>query len=329
MDSLDTFFRAVQTFMDRLEEVDWRPLLIALGFHLLNLALRTRAWRNIIAAAYPQARVRWAPVFGAYCAGVGINSILPARGGDAVKLFLVHARVPQSSYPTLAATLVAETLFDLVMASVLLAWAFQLGVFPDLPDLPNLPTFEFGWLVDHPIAAALIGCAIVTLVVATSMILARRVRAFWARVRQGLVILRTPGRFIRTVVTYQAAGWGCRVGSAYFFLEAFHIPATFRNALLVLVIQAVATALPLTPGGLGPKQGLLLVVFTGLAPRSSILAYSVGQELAITAFNLVLGLACLGIMLRGFSFRRAMREAKAQRAEATVGAYPIDRRGPP
>ena len=33
-----------------------------------------------------------------------------------------------------------------------------------------------------------------------------------------------------------------------------------KNALLVLVVGSVATSLPLTPGGLGPKQALLVAV---------------------------------------------------------------------
>ena len=42
-------------------------------------------------------------------------------------------------------------------------------------------------------------------------IVGHRVRAFWERIRQGLVILTTPRRYLTSVVSYQFAGWCCRV----------------------------------------------------------------------------------------------------------------------
>ena len=46
--------------------------------------------------------------------GVGVNSIAPARAGDAVKLYLIKHRIAGASYATLAPTLLAETLLDVV-----------------------------------------------------------------------------------------------------------------------------------------------------------------------------------------------------------------------
>ena len=53
-------------------------------------------------------------IAGAYLAGVGVNAIMPARGGDVLKLYLVQDRVEGTTYPTLGATLIVETLFDMV-----------------------------------------------------------------------------------------------------------------------------------------------------------------------------------------------------------------------
>jgi uncharacterized membrane protein YbhN (UPF0104 family) len=311
VNSIQRFLDAFDRFVSAVGSVGWTALALALGFHLLNLLLRTRAWRNIVAAAYPDADVRWRWTFGAYCAGVGINGVAPARGGDVVKLFLLHGRVKGATYTTLASTLVAETLFDLVMGVSLLAWAWTLGVVPHLPDLPDLPAFEFSWLAGNPPVTIAV-LAVVAAALALGLVwLNRRVRALWARLRQGLTILGTPKRYLASVVSLQALGWVFRVASAYYFLEAFHVPATLRNALLVIVVQAVATSLPLTPGGLGPKQALLVVLLAGEAARATLLAFSVGMELAILAFNLTLGLGCMAVMLKGFRFREAMAQARA------------------
>src|SRR2546423_14792509 len=96
------FFHAVELFFDHLAAVRWTALAIALGLHVAKLWFRAIAWRNILRAAYPGERIRLLRVFGAYIAGVGVNSVAPARGGDAVKLYLIRHRIERSRYPTLA-----------------------------------------------------------------------------------------------------------------------------------------------------------------------------------------------------------------------------------
>ena len=54
----------------------------------------SRAWRNTIAASYPDEPVPWIRIYAAYLAGVGVNAIMPFRGGDVVKLFLAHRACP-------------------------------------------------------------------------------------------------------------------------------------------------------------------------------------------------------------------------------------------
>ncbi|MEW6583445.1 MAG: lysylphosphatidylglycerol synthase transmembrane domain-containing protein, partial [Actinomycetota bacterium] len=310
MDSLRRFWDAVEAFVDALGAVALGPLLLAVAFHVANLVLRTRGWRNILGAAYPDADVRWPPVFGAYTAGVGVNSVIPARLGDVVKLLLVHRSVPGSTYPTLTASLLAETVFDMVMGSAILLWALTFGITPELPDLPNLPIFEFSWMARHPLITG-VGVILALAALGVWLIIAQhRIRAFWARVEQGLAILRTPRVYGRTVVTYQAAGWVCRAITAYFFLRAFHIDATLRNALLIMVVQAVATVMPFTPGGVGPKQALLVVVLAGQAGEADVLALSVGMEIAIVATNVAVGAASLAVLFRGSGgIRGAIAEA--------------------
>ena len=49
-------------------------------------------------------------------------------------------------------------------------------------------------------------------------------------------------------------------------------------------VQALSTMTPFTPGGAGAQQALLVYVFRE-ASRTSVLAYSVGQQIALAAFN--------------------------------------------
>jgi uncharacterized membrane protein YbhN (UPF0104 family) len=309
VDSLESFWNAVQAFVDALGSVALGPLLLAVVFHLLNLALRTRAWRNILGAAYPAENVAWKPVFGAYCAGVGVNAVVPARGGDVVKLLLAHRSIRGSSYPALTSSLLAETIFDFFMGSLILIWAIGFGVAP-FPDLPSLPLFEFSWMARHPMVTG-VGVILILAGTLAALILAQhRIRAFWARVEQGLTILKTPHRYWREVVTYQAAGWLTRVFTAFFFLQAFHVPATLRNALLIMVVGAVATIMPFTPGGAGPKQALLVVLLAGEAARSDVLALSVGMEITVAAANIATGALCMAFIFRDMGIKGAIAHAR-------------------
>jgi uncharacterized membrane protein YbhN (UPF0104 family) len=303
---VDAVVRAVETLFDHLAAIEWRFVAFAVLCHLAKMVVRTRAWRNILAAANPQAAVRWRSVFGAYVAGVGVNAVVPARGGDLLKLYLVKHRIGGSSYPTLASTLLVETLFDSIVASALLLWALSLGVLPGLEVVPVLPEIDWLWVFQHPQAG--LGVAAVALVAgfALGVWASRRIAAFWQRVAQGFAILRPPGRYLREVVPWQAFEWGLRLATVYLLLLAFGLPATVHNALLVQVTQSLSTILPLTPAGIGTEQALLAYVFAGIASTVDVLSFSVGMKLVIVFVNTVAGFAAILLMLRTLRWRAAL-----------------------
>jgi uncharacterized membrane protein YbhN (UPF0104 family) len=301
---VDAVLDAIRVFFDQLAAVGWTALAVAIALHLLKLVLRTRGWRNILAEAYPDERVRWRGVFGAYVAGVGVNAISPARAGDVVKLFLAKRTIPSSTYPTLAATLVVETLFDFVVASLLLLWALEQGVLPGLGVVERLPSVDWSWFVRHPrftgvLVALLLGAALVLASHATAR--------FKRRFAAGFAILRRPRRYLTRVVTWQAASWVCRIAALYWFLRAFGVEATIHNALLVQVVQSLSTLLPVTPGGIGTEQGLLVYVLRGVSPATPVVSFSVGMHLAIVVVNVVLGFAAIALMLRTLRWKRIVR----------------------
>jgi uncharacterized membrane protein YbhN (UPF0104 family) len=301
---------AFESFFDYLDSVSWDALGLAVLCHLCKIVARTRSWRNILAASYPDSRVRWPSVFGAYVAGVGVNALVPARGGDVLKLFLIKQRIDGSRYPTLAATLLVETLFDFVVASLLVLWALQQGVLPSLDVVPRLPEIDWLYLFQHPTAAAIVGGVALVLGFALGVWAARRAEAFWRRVSEGFAILRQPRRYLRQVVAWQALDWALRLASLFFFLQAFGLPTTAYNALLVQVTQSLSTLVPLTPGGIGTEQALLVYVFSGEAAAASVLSFSVGVKLVLLAVNVVLGSAAILLMLRTLRWRRVVERER-------------------
>ncbi len=304
VNDLHVFLGWVEAFWDGVSSVGWTALGIGLALHFLRISVRVRAWQNILRAAYPGVHVSFRGVFGAYFAGVGVNSIAPARGGDLVKLFLVKRRVRGSTYPTLGSTLLAETLFDLVVSSALLLWAAEAGLLPGVPDLPSLPAFDWSFVVRHPRLSTIIGSILLATGIVGVTWASRRVQEFWTRVRQGLAILRDRRAFLTQVVSWQLVSWLARIGTVFFFLRAFHVEATARTALAVLVVASLSTLLPFTPGGLGTQQAVLLFVLAGTASRSAVLAFSVGMQLAVSALNVAVGFTAIFLMLGTLRWRR-------------------------
>ena len=311
MEDVHAFLDACQAFFDTIASVAFGPLLLAVSLHVVKLLLRGRAWQNILRASYPEARVPYWSVFGSYMAGVGVNSIMPARGGDVVKLYLVRHRVSGSSYPTLASSLVVETLFDFVVASVLFLWALKLGLLPGVPDLPSLPAFDWSFVIVHPVIATFLGCVLLGLAFVGAVWASHRVNEFKEKLALGFVILHDWRAFLTGVVAWQAGSWLARGASVYFFLEAFHIPASVQATVTVLVVQGLSTLLPFTPGGVGTQQAVLVFAFSGTAAASTVLGFSVGMQLVTTAANIILGFGAIVIMLRTLRWRDHVKKDEA------------------
>ena len=311
-DSFRSFFDAVEEFFANLAAVQWGSLVIALLAFGTYLTFRSRASYNILRAAYPDRDFRWREIWGAYMAGYGFNSVIPARGGDVVRLFLTKNTIPNSTYAATGAAFTVELGFDVVFGSAILLFAFTQGVFPKPPDLSKLNAFELSYFASHPkFTLFLLTAMAISAVVATAL-LSARVRAFWTHVRQGLTIAFDRRRYLREVFAIQAAGWVFRFTAFWFLLEAFNVGGSVKNVLLVLGVQAVSAALPFTPGGAGAQQALLVKVFGG---SSTVAAYSVGQQIAIAAFTFGVGFAALAFIFRVRSFKEIIARGRAQRQE--------------
>jgi uncharacterized membrane protein YbhN (UPF0104 family) len=319
---VDALVRAADAFFGYLDTIAWSALVLALGCHVAKMAARARSWQNIIAASYPDAVVRWRSVFGGYVAGVGVNAVLPARGGDLLKLYIVKHRVAGATYPTLGATLVVETLFDFVVASALIAWALSLGVLPGLDVIPRMPSVDWFWLLRHPRAAVAVMIGLVVASFLFGVWASRHIAAFRRRVALGFAVLSPPSRYLRAVVPWQTLDWLFRLATVYFFLVAFGVAANVHNALLVQVTQSLATILPLTPAGIGTEQALLVYVFRGTAPLSAVLSFSVGMKLVLIVANVAIGFAAIALMLRTLRWRRMVDSDPEGRTEPSTEGAP-------
>jgi uncharacterized membrane protein YbhN (UPF0104 family) len=313
-DSFRSFFDAIDKFFSSLAAVHLGPLLIALAAFLIYLTLRSRASYNILRAAFPDHDFRYRLIWGSYWAGYGFNNVIPARGGDVIRLFLTKTSIPDSSYSAIAAAFAVEFGFDLSIGIVVLTFAFTQGVFPKPPDFSKLSAFDLSFFASHPQFALFTLTFLAIAVVALTALLSARVRAFWSRVRQGLTIMFDRRRYFREVWLVQLCAWLFRFTAFWFLLEAFNIGGSVKNVMLVLGVNAVAAVVPFTPGGAGVQQALLAKVFATTASADVVAAYSVGQQVAIAAFSFAIGFSALVFIFRIRSFKEVIRRGKEDRA---------------
>jgi uncharacterized membrane protein YbhN (UPF0104 family) len=299
---------AFQAFFDHVRAVAWEPVLLALLCQVGRMCARSRAWRNVLAAAYPGSGLRWRTVFGAYAAGAAVNVIVPVRAGDLVKLFLVKRRVEAARYPTLAASLLVETIVDAILSGALLIWAVRERVLPGVHVLDRMPSVDWFWLLRHPRAAIAVAAAMLVLGFVSGLWAAAKIVAFRHRVAQGFAVLRSPTRYLRGVVSWQLVDWGLRLATIYFFLRAFDVPATYANVLRVQVTQSLSTIVPVTPAGIGTEQALIVYVLSGQASRSALLSLSVGMKTILATLSMLVGLSALAVMVRTLRWRHLLEE---------------------
>jgi uncharacterized membrane protein YbhN (UPF0104 family) len=215
---------------------------------------------------------------------VALNAFVPARGGEALKVVLARGRIAGATLTTVASSLSVVLLLDGVLGALLLAGLVMAGALPgEVPSVALLPVA---------------GVALAALaVVAVRRLRPGRARALLARVAQGAAVLRSPGRYVRTVVPFQLAAWGCRIGVAYLVLLAFRIDAGVQTAALVVVLGGLSTVVPV-PGGVGTQQVLAAYALRGAAPVAGAVTFSVGMQAGVTVVNTLVGMTALMLMLR-------------------------------
>jgi uncharacterized membrane protein YbhN (UPF0104 family) len=313
--SLDGFLRAVERFAENIASLQFGPLLIALALWAVMLLVRAHAWTNGLRAAYPDGAVRERGVVTAFLVGAGLNGFLPAKGGDLLKVFLAKKSIRGSSYAAVLSSYVVLGPFDTTIGILVLIFAITQGLLPELPQLPDLRAFELSFWAENPELLILTLTLLTVIAIGGIALGARHVNAFWTHLKQGLAIFRTPRAYARRVAAWQAVGWLCRFGSYWFFLEAFNIGGSVENVMLAMAVESVSKALPLTPGGAGAQQALLVASLEGPS-RSAVLSFSVGQQIAVTALAAALGFVAMLLVFRTRDWRGLMRQAELETATA-------------
>ena len=77
------------------------------------------------------------------------------------------------------------------------------------------------------------------------------------------------------------------------FLAAYAIPVTFDTLMHVVAGNSIANVTSVTPGGVGVTQAFNVASLQGVTTSANATAYSVTQQLIMTAWNILVALVLL------------------------------------
>ncbi len=274
-----------------LGDVRLAPLALGLAVHAGADAVRNGAWMAILRHAHRgRHRLRVRDVQAAAFAGGAVNAVVPARGGDLVKLALVRGRLDSPHPATLAGTLVADGLCEALAGAALLAWAVGSGCVP-LGPLGGLHTV-----------------AIVAAVAAVAVPVGRRLVPWRAQLAAGMSALACPRLLLGHVLAWQLASRAIRVGAVALCLAACGMPATAACALLAMALEG-ATRVRLAPATGALRAAALAAAFAAagspVAP-ATVFGYVIAVQAGRTVSALAIGLAAAAATLRVRDPRRAV-----------------------
>jgi hypothetical protein len=266
------------------------PLIAGVALTVLGGVVRMRAWHAAVVDVAP--RVRYRDVVLAHLGGAGFNGIVPAHGGDAVKLALLKRRAPEARIGQLLGSLAPPAAIEALVTALILAWALATGVL-GAPSPGQIPLPLVG-------AAAAVAAGLLWL-------LARRAPRLLRDVRAGMTALRRPRELGARIAPWVLAARVVRLGALACFLAAVGLPATLIGALLLMAVQGGV-------GSTGPASAPVRIAVLSASLPAAIGVHAVSFDTAATLLgatqiapmvaNLAISVVVLGVTLRTVSPRR-------------------------
>lgn len=267
------------------------PALLAVAF-----VLRALRWQVLIEHTPP---VPFAPSFRALMMGYLFNTVLPARAGDLIRT-LELARTQSIARTKVLATLVTEKIVDL--GSVLIMLSMVLLVYPELPDWLGATGLAIGTLTSillgvtlalHLLGPDRLAKVLVFLGKRLPDLIAARLEPMMRAGLQGLTSLFNPLR-LGPVALLTGLTWAVEVILVHQVAEACGVDLSLGNALFLLLVLAVVSMVPASPGMIGTYEvfGVMALGILGIADGIAFVVV-VTLHMLTLAGAILLGLVCM------------------------------------
>ena len=292
----------------------------------LQTTLTALAWYFILRAAYPDDHAPYRQVLAAYATGVALNGFLPANIGTFVMLLMFIAIIPRANLAGIVGAMLVQKIFFTLAGAFVYVYLFASvpGTFERQFELPH----------DGPLLSIAIAIGIVAVIVFLLRILRRKLRDLIAKAKQGGAILARPGQYLLRVFLPSFGAWLAKLGVIAVFLAGYGIAVTFHTVMAVMGGNSIANVVSVTPGGVGVNQATNVAALGNVTDAATATAYSLGQQLAVTAWNIAFAVV-LVVWAFGWAGGRELveqsyadakvkvAERKAQRATAKDEKHPL------
>ena len=301
--------------------VVWAYVLAVVSF-LGQTVARSWAWRNLLAATFPGAKVRWRDAYGANLVKHGAGTFLPMHGDEAVRVALMKDRIGGASSAAIAATAGVDAMFDVLLTVVLVGVSAWLGA----------SVVDWHEIAAHPLKPALLLGLVLAAIVTAMIALRRKAKGLDDELSQGLVIFKHRGAYTRNILGWQLLDFVLQLTTLYLLLFAFGFgAATVVSVVLIRTAQRVTVSLP---GFLetGSQQAMILAILTqsGFTAGQAV-GFGFGAKVTLSGLNVVLALVAARVMVGplhlreriGGKLHRDKRAAPAERGfpqQVSLGA---------
>ena len=273
----------LSSLWDTLSEIGFGYLVAGWTLQTLQTTMTALGWFFILRAAFPSAPVGYPQVLAAYAAGVAMNGFLPANIGTFVMLLMFVAIIPGANLPGVLGGMIVQKIFFTVAGAFVYLYLFL--------SVPGSFELQLSGPNDHPVLTlAIIGGAGMLLLV-LGRIFWRKLKGLWEKALQGGAILARPREYAVRVVLPSFVAWLAKLGVIAVFLAGYGISVTFHSVMSVMGGNSIANTVSVTPGGVGVNQAANVAALNDVTDAATATAYSLGQQLAVTAWNIVFAIA--------------------------------------
>jgi uncharacterized membrane protein YbhN (UPF0104 family) len=164
---------------------------------------------------------------------------------------------------------------------------------------------KLSFVHEHRVATVLVAIGAVVLVVVLVRIFWPRLRGLWEQAKQGGGIITNRRAYLGGVFLPELLGWIAKLGVIAVFLAAYSIPVSFHTVMQVVGGNSIANVASVTPGGVGVNQAFNVASLREVTDATTATAYSVGQQLVTTVWNIVFAVVLL-IWVFGWSGGREL-----------------------
>jgi uncharacterized membrane protein YbhN (UPF0104 family) len=259
-------------------------LIAALALKTAQTLLIGFGWYSILRFAYP-GEVRMREILACYAASVALNGILPANMGTLAMMLMFASIIAGATFVAVLGGYAVQKIFFTVSGAFVYLYLFlSVGGSFDI---------RFEWVHTHVWATLVLvfgGAFIVYLLVRR---LWPKIMSWWEQAKDGGKIVAHPAAYFGRVFLPSLAGWIASLCLTAVFLAAYEIPVSFHVVMQVTGGNSIANMTSVTPGGVGVTQAFNVATLRDVASPADATAYSVGQQLITTAWNIVFAVAML------------------------------------